>query len=241
MMRSRLRRRGKGTLVGATVVLVATVALAVWLLTTGPGPQAVTDSPSTIPPRDAVAAGASCNPPSDQSADALVIPPVELQWSVLAGNVVPSAAAGPGLVQGSVARCFAHDAAGALLAAIRIPLAIGTAGADTWRGVVDAGLVPGPGTDAVVAIADQAYSVIGAGATGQSPAPVAGFKFIAYSPSEAVVAVVFRNPTGALFVSDTVVVWFGGDWRVEPGLDGQLGSPPAQVASLVGFVALEQP
>jgi hypothetical protein len=267
-MRSRRLLQGYGTrahsrsgltLAGATVVLVGTAALGVWLLSSTTGAQTVTakETVTSRHPQTSSAAvrpttgqqqvpgssaSAACNTQGDGTTGALVDLPTGLQWSVLGDNVVPSTpAGGPQVTQGAVARCFAHDATGALVAAIRIPLAIGTAGADTWRPIVDAGLMPGAGTDAVVAIAQQAYSAIGAGGTGQNPAPVAGFKFIAYSPAQAVVAVVFRSPTGALFVSDTVVEWSGGDWQVQPGPDGQLGSPPALVASLVGYVIMGQP
>jgi hypothetical protein len=258
-MRSRRLRQGYGTrahsrsgltLAGATVVLVGTAALGVWLLSSATGGQTVSAAASSAAVRPTPgpqqvpgsSASAACNTQSDGTTEALVDLPTGLQWTILGDNVVPSSpAGGPQVTQGPVARCFPHDATGALFAAIRIPLAIGTAGAGTWRPIVDAGLVPGAGTDAVVVIAQQAYSAIGAGGTGQNPAPVAGFKFIAYSFTQAVVAVVFRSPAGALFVSDTVVEWSGGDWQVQPGPDGQLGSPPALVANLVGYVIMEQP
>ncbi|WP_158013636.1 hypothetical protein [Carbonactinospora thermoautotrophica] len=145
---------------------------------------------------------------------------------------VPSSpTAGPAVVDGDVARCYAHTPTGALLAAWQIGIRYLVA--DDWRTVVAQQVMPGPGRDTYVRLRAQV--------TANSDQPgqygqVAGFKFVTYTPQVAVIQLVSRFPTGSLQVITATVVWSDGDWKLQLQPDGSVSPSAQHVPSLAGFV-----
>jgi hypothetical protein len=145
------------------------------------------------------------------------------------------------LREGTVGRCFADDAAGALIASVRIQDQIAGATAASWPDA-SAGLVPGPLVDEL----DTQMATVLA-----QPAPpsdtdspfsrLAGFKFLSYSPSAAVIDLVYATSSGGLYSSSETMQWVGGDWRIEMLGADELSSPQTTVGDLVGYVAWTQP
>lgn len=164
--------------------------------------------------------------------------PSELEWESYRGLAMPfSRSAGPKGGAGSVSRCFAHTPTGALLAATHISARALLA--PDWRPIAENQFVPGPATDAFVT---RMTSLVG------DPTPglvrdvtgimqPAGFKFLGYTPEQAVVALLFASEAQARMQSAVyTVVWGGDDWLLQAQPDGTLGTMRQRPTSLDGFV-----
>ncbi|WP_262060917.1 hypothetical protein [Streptomyces sp. STR69] len=125
---------------------------------------------------------------------------------------------GPKRTAGDIARCYAHNSAGALLAVFqigtRIPLS------PQWKAVV-AAQTYGDGREGYVGARTRREAEVG---KPPSPKPgkmlqPAGFRFDSYSDQRAVISVAYRQAGGALIQANTTTVqWQGGssgDWRFE--------------------------
>jgi hypothetical protein len=163
-------------------------------------------------------------------------PPLDVSWQVWHTIALPfSRTAGPAVVQGDVARGFAHTPTGALLAVVQASSRKVAATDTAWRDVARAMLAPGAGRDAWVAARARARLA-------DAPAPgtfaqVAGFAFVSYTPSEAVVQLACRNADGGFGVIAMHVTWLDGDWRLVLAPDGGDATSKQHAASLAGFVA----
>jgi hypothetical protein len=157
--------------------------------------------------------------------------PVSVTWRLYHTVALPfSAQAGPTVVVGDVARCYAHSPTGALLSAVQI--AVRYALASDWRSVVAEQVMPGTGRNVY---SDQRSGVnftVQAGEFGQ----IAGFQFVTYSSALAVVQIVVQLPAGEMQATTMTVQWSGGDWRLQLEPDGSPGPNVQQVASLTGFI-----
>jgi len=142
---------------------------------------------------------------------------------------------------GVVARCFAHDAEGALIASVRIQQQIAEATSSTWP-IAAEGLAPGPDTDALSAQMTTLLAQPPAPADTSTPfAAVAGFRFLSYSPATAVIELVYRTTSAVLYAASQTMQWVDGDWRIAPLGPSELSSPQTAVASLLGYVEWRQP
>lgn len=156
------------------------------------------------------------------------------EWDLVSTVAVPtSKTAGPAVVDGDVAECFAHSPTGALFAAAQI----GTRYAFTknWETVVEKQTY-GDGKQ-VLLDKRRAYE-----ATAEPVAPVpgelgqfAGYQFVTYTPQTAVLQMVSRFAAGAMQVSTVTLQWDAGrrDWLYEiPSV-----TPPQKtVDTLDGYV-----
>jgi hypothetical protein len=128
---------------------------------------------------------------------------------------------GPQRSDGPWETCFADDPSGALLAAMNL-WAEGTA-------------VP-PG-ELFARLAVGAPKSLGSNAQLDSSGPIqfAGYRYDAYAPAAAQVAIVLQGPEGKLLAVVTSMVWRDGDWKyVFPAA----GTPAMQVIpDLTGYVA----
>ncbi|MGW1671307.1 hypothetical protein [Streptomyces sp. NPDC002324] len=164
--------------------------------------------------------------------------PAGVSWQMFHGVAVPaSATLGPKRTAGDIARCYAHDSSGALLAAaqigVRYPLST------RWKTVVEEQTF-GDGRDGYVRARTTREAEAGGPPT---PAAgemlqLAGFRFDSYSDRRAVISLAYRQPGGALIQAATVTMEWqggaGGDWRYEiPRSPG----PYQKLNSLKGYVA----
>lgn len=231
-------------MIGSYVLLGAIPVMAGWLLVTrGTTTTAAPRTPAAVaPPTAQPAAGGACNVPATDPGAGLQSVPPDLTWSVSNGDLTPtSPTAGPMVVQGGVARCFADDAEGALIAAVRIPQQIAGATAPTWPAAAQ-GLAAGPYTQP---FERQVVSLLAQPAppadTAQPFAAVAGFKFVSWSPSTSVIELVYRTQGGVLYAADETLQWVGSDWRIALLGPDELSSPLAVVPDLLGYVEWRQP
>ena len=228
----------------AGIVLAVVVGLLLWLLATRGGGHHVA-SPRTTPTSSVLEHRASAKPeqvkhtvssasgchvaPSSQAVPQYT--PQGITWQLYQTVALPySKKAGPMAVDGGVARCYAHDPLGALLAASQISARYLVA--PDWRRVLQLQVMPGKGRAAYAKLRAK-YG--GPGSQPSSVAQLAGFKFITYSPAIAVIDMAMSNGQGSLQAYPVTVVWSGGDWKLQLQPDGSDAPQALPISSLVGF------
>lgn len=223
----RNRYRTAGFLAAAGFLVFVVVIAALALVFFRHGGQTETSAPPAAAPPARPSTGDCHLPDADQR-----IPQTAPQatWTVYSSVALPSSpTAGPAVVTGDVARCYAHTPVGALFAAPQID--IRSVEASDWRAVVDQQIVPGPGRDAYVKDHDA-----GNIETNLQGGQFAGFKFVTYSPSQAVIEFAFHFPNGGYQTSTVTVIWSGTDWKLQLQPDGQDSPTYQTISSLDGFV-----
>jgi hypothetical protein len=157
--------------------------------------------------------------------------PTGTTWSIYDTVALPSlAGAGPTTVNAAIATGYAHTPLGALLAAGN-NIRIGLADDAQWRRAADAMLAPGPGKNAWLRLrSTQPWTPATPGEFTQ----IAGFQFVSYTPSDAVIQIVTRDVHDTFQVAPMHVSWSGSDWQLVLPASG-IGT--AQVTpSLIGFI-----
>lgn len=160
-------------------------------------------------------------------------PPPGVTWSLFQGVALPSSpTAGPARVDGPVHAGYAHTPTGALLAAANLSTRYLITPGDGWRQVVQQQVLPGPGRD----VYEQARAKVTDEAPPGTYGQIAGFRFVTYSPDDAVIQFVSRFSDGTLQLATITVRWANGDWRLEMQADGGTSPTNQQVSSLAGYV-----
>jgi hypothetical protein len=168
-------------------------------------------------------------PPGPQAVP--VSAPTGLTWELYDTVALPfSAQAGPTVIHGDVARCYAHSPTGALLATVQI--AVRYALAADWQAVIAEQVMPGIGRNVYAAERPGADVTIQAGQFGQ----FAGFQFVTYTSALAVVQIVVQLPSGEMQATTMTVQWSGGDWHLQLQPDGSPGPNVQQIPNLTGFI-----
>ncbi|MFI0451420.1 hypothetical protein [Actinomadura sp. 6N118] len=67
-------------------------------------------------------------------------------------------------------------------------------------------------------------------------AQIAGFRIVSYTPQNAVVGTVSRDPARGARTARTTTVKWDGDWKLAPTPEGSTGSAPQVANSLSGYV-----
>ena len=164
--------------------------------------------------------------------------PAGTAWTIYETVALPTLpGAGPAHVDGAIATGYAHTPLGALLAAANQSYRYFLADDAGWLQAADAMLARGGGYDAWLAV--RSAHPFGPGGTtggGGSFAQIAGFQFVSYSPTDAVIQIVTRDSHGVLQVGAEHVMWDGSDWRYVPGPDGGQAVNVQRVDSLAGFI-----
>ncbi|MFF5264571.1 hypothetical protein ACFY4C_37080 [Actinomadura viridis] len=222
--------RNLAYVLGAGFLLAVAVLGAVVVVVTGRQDSAgETSPPPSAPPSSAAAGG--CRP-TDTSQQVPAVTPADVKWTLYKTVALPySASAGPFVVDSEVARCYAHTPLGALVAGPQIWWRAGAS--PGWRKVLAHQLT---GTAAarnayVSQCTGKCGKDIPAGTYGQ----FAGFKFIAYTPSTAVIEIVARLPSGRMNAFPLTLVWEG-DWKLQLKDDGRASPGARAVTTLDGYV-----
>jgi hypothetical protein len=231
------------------VALVAVVLLgaAIWWTgrfrdTTAAAQQAWPDPDAAAPSMVGNAPSVVGNAPSGSGAgDAAPVdvvptgPPPNIIWRVWHAVALPySPTAGPSRGKAQIAAGFAHTPTGALIAAVHASTRCTAATDPGWQDVLATMAAPGPGRDAFAAARATVThpQPAGPGTFGQ----LAGFQFIGYTPADAMVQLVFRDPDGGLAVTAEHVTWRDGDWKLVFAADGSEAPSKQRVDSLAGFI-----
>lgn len=170
-----------------------------------------------------------------------------LSWAAFHGMLLPvSLSAGPRDTRGGLASGFADTPSGALLAAINI----GVRTAAQWGTAIFEPTITrqviGPDATALLQAEETAYAQLRAAAqispgqpAGQGYAVEVGYRFLAWSPTSAVVDVVSAEPaadgTTALASTRIQVVWQYRDWRVVAPPGGNWADAATAISSLTGY------
>jgi hypothetical protein len=232
-------RRWTGIAAIAVIILIALCALVLFLL------HRHSSSIGSPAPRTTAASGPASSRPSVRPTSASPLPttpptdtPAGTTWSIYQTVALPSIAGqGPAHVNGAIATGYARTPIGALLAAVNEGDRYLLASDSEWRAAAAAMLDTSvPGYQAWLKVrSTHPYGKQGAAGSGQF-SQVAGFQFVSYTPSDAVIQIVTRNSDGTYQVVSEHVTWVSADWRFVTAADGSNGANSQQVSDLTGFI-----
>ncbi|MBF5083758.1 hypothetical protein [Quadrisphaera sp. INWT6] len=217
-------------LAAAALALLAVAALVLAVLPPrtqdaepAPTPPAPTPS-STAAAQDASACGL---PEGDRSVP--VVPPAQTSWDLVGTMAAPTAPTtlGPGTITDGLRSCYARSPLGALYAATGF-LAATTDPALRQPAVAALTLVS-PGRDRALDLLQRADP-----GSGGSGVQVAGFSFLNYDATSAVIDVALRADGAAVHLPVSVR-WDGGDWKVVLPDTGQLYEAIQPLPNLTGY------
>jgi len=217
--------------------LLVVVALGVWIVVSGkPGSGHAAHAPSappqqhvgsSTPTTTAATSGrsASCSLPAGSQSIPYSSPPSGTSWATVGAMQVPQAPGtlGPQHTSGVWNTCFAHNPAGALLAAINV-----------W------------GEGSTTASASELFQHVAVGAprnlgnnesldaVAGGSVQFAGYKYNSYTPAEAAMSVVLQGPQGKLLAIVMSMTWNGGDWKLVYPSKGL--APLEVIPDLTGYV-----
>ncbi|MGB6162255.1 MAG: hypothetical protein WCF33_01520 [Pseudonocardiaceae bacterium] len=222
--------RGRASLLLAGVFLGLVVLAGLVVALFGGGHHTAATPPPVFPLPAAIAPP---EPQLDQSVP--TSPPGDVRWELYQREALPySATAGPRTITGSVARGYAHTPTGALIAAAQIPHRMLLSSADTWRQVVEQQVMPGPGRDRFVQVRSE---VTADGPPDPRLGQIAGFRFVTYTPTIAVIQFATKFSSGELQVTTATVQWADGDWKQVLQPDGSESPTVQAIPDLTGLVA----
>ena len=214
-------------------------ALAVWVIAS-PG-QSLRAGSHHLPVTRQAASSPSIPSPSatasPSSLDQSVpdSPPPGVTWQIIDTVALPfSAGAGPASVADGIPSGFAHTPTGALVEMVQIDFRHLIE--PNFAAVTQADVANTPGKA-------KFFNLVEADGLTNPPNPepgtylqLAGFQFVSYTSSTAVIQLLTARPDGSYQVSTLSVAWDGNDWQLVLQADGT-DSPNQQiVSSPVGFV-----
>ena len=235
-------RRWTGIAAVGVLVLIAVAAVVLVISrhhngnSTASGGTTATSSAPVAP-----ASTASSAPASSPTAQLPTTPPTSAPtgttWSIYETVALPTIpGAGPSQVNGAIATGYARTPVGALLAVANEGFRYGLAPDTQWRTAAAAMLARGAGYDAWLKVrAAHPYGSAGA-AGGDQLAQIAGFQFVSYTPSDAVIQIVTRDAQGSLQVASDHVIWRGADWKYVTASDGSQAANAQQISDMTGFI-----
>jgi hypothetical protein len=162
-------------------------------------------------------------------------PPPGVTWQIVDTLAIPfSTTAGPASVVGGIPSGFAHTPTGALIAMAQIVSRISVQ--PNFMAVTE--------TDVANTAGKATFSqLVAAGGVGNPPDPspgtyaqLAGFQFVSYTPTTAVIQLLSGLPDSSYEVSTLTVAWDGTDWQLVFGPAGTVSPNQQVVSSPVGFV-----
>ncbi|MFG3253215.1 hypothetical protein [Streptomyces sp. NPDC048172] len=187
---------------------------------------APTGEPAPPPPDD----DGPCPRLADEEREVPAAAPRHVKWTLYDGVALPSSEeAGPAVADKNVARCYARTPVGALLAASQI--SVRYLAADDWRLVTRTQTV-GAGREPYIAQRTAAEKKGSGDPERGAHGQLAGFKFVTYNDTTAVLQTVWRFSDGRMQAATTTMLWRDGDWRLEYPADP---AAPAPVDSLAGY------
>jgi hypothetical protein len=214
-------------------------ALAVWVIASpgqslraGSHHHPVTKPAASSPSIPSPSATAS---PSSLDQSAPDSPPPGVTWQIIDTVALPfSASAGPASVADGIPSGFAHTPTGALVAMVQIDFRHLID--PNFMAVTQADVANTPGRAKFFNLVEADGLTNPANPEPGTYLQLAGFQFVSYTASTAVIQLLTARPDGSYQVSTLSVAWDGNDWQLVLQADGT-DSPNQQiVSSPVGFV-----
>lgn len=184
----------------AAIFVVAVVVAALAVIFLSPDQNQGSTPPSS--------SGAACDVPQG-SQDVPTTTPAGVEWRVSDGKTVLPyvSTSGPAVIDGAVARCYAQDPVGALLAASQIYGRILGPNSEESVQVVRSQVVPGPQRDRFIETLSNPSS---------PPEQIQwrAFKYLSYTSDTARIDMVTESTaTGSIAGIPMTLVWQDGDWK----------------------------
>jgi hypothetical protein len=220
----------------ATGVLAA---LAVWviaspgqILRAGSHHHPVTKQAASSP---SIPSSSATTSPSSLDQSVPDSPPPGVTWQIIDSVALPfSAGAGPASVVDGIPSGFAHTPTGALVAMVQIDFRHLIE--PNFVAVTQADVANTPGRAKFFNLVEADGLTNPANPEPGTYLQLAGFQFVSYATSTAVIQLLTARPDGSYQVSTLSVAWDGNDWQLVLQADGT-DSPNQQiVSSPVGFV-----
>ena len=214
-------------------------ALAVWVIASpghslraGSHHHPVTRQAASSPSIPSPSATAS---PSSLDQSVPDSPPPGVTWQIIDTVALPfSAGAGPASVADGIPSGFAHTPTGALVAMVQIDFRHLIE--PNFVAVTQADVANTPGRAKFFNLVEADGLTNPANPEPGTYLQLAGFQFVSYTTSTAVIQLLTARPDGSYQVSTLSVAWDGDDWQLVLQADGT-DSPNQQiVSSPVGFV-----
>lgn len=197
-----------------------------------PAPASTSANNGTATPTTtATTTSSGCSlPPGNQTIPELT--PQRIRWSIYETVALPvSKTAGPQKLNGDIARCYAHDPLGALIAATQLSARLVLSPSTD---VAAQQVVPGPGQSAFIAQDKQAIKTQGSAVPGNY-AQFAGFKYVTYTPALAVIEMATQGSNGAYQATTVTVSWVDGDWKLVLQPNGATSPNTLPLSSINGY------
>jgi hypothetical protein len=214
-------------------------ALAVWVIAS-PGHSLRAGSHHYPVTRQAASSPSIPSPPATASPSSLDqnvpdSPPPGVTWQIIDTVALPySASAGPASVADGIPSGFAHTPTGALVAMVQIDFRHLIE--PNFVAVTQADVANTPGRAEFFDLVEADGLTNPANPEPGTYLQLAGFQFVSYATSTAVIQLLTARPDGSYQVSTLSVAWDGNDWQLVLQADGT-DSPNQQiVSSPVGFV-----
>ena len=231
---------GRGTIAAGAVIVILLLLLG-YVLWGRNGNQTAAPTPPTTATHGSRPTGGgsggggtatSCNlPAGDESVPEAT--PQGIRWSIYQTVALPSSpTAGPEKYGVDVARCYAHDPLGALIAASQLSARLVLSPSTD---VAAQQVVPGPGQRAFITQDEQAIKAQGGNASPGDFTQLAGFKYVTYSPSLAVIELATQGSNGAYQATTVTVAWVQGDWKLVLQPNGATSPNALPLSSIVGY------
>ncbi|MFI2373179.1 hypothetical protein [Streptomyces sp. NPDC018833] len=145
--------------------------------------------------------------------------PIGLTWNRFGPvNLPASRDAGPAVIKGGVARCYAHTPRGALLALANI--SVRSSNGPDWRKVVDQQVYPDEAQEAFEQGVAASHSDENSDYPSASSPRLAGYKMVSYTPDTAVLDLAFEDPSGTVLTMLLTARWHEGDWKQQMSPEG---------------------
>ncbi len=226
-------------------VVVLGIVLAVSMLGRGSGPVASASSSGVAQGQGTVGSSVPASSASGQE-NGCPVGLVEMSgtvseapaatWELLGKMFVPYVdGAGPNVIdEDGYRHCYARTPLGAVTASLNL---LGIGSYEPLRPKLRRqGYVPGPGRDAAIAKETMPKT----SSSEQSPVfQFVGFKVVSYDGNYAIVEIVYKSSTGAMYKWTEHLSWVEGDWKYRLSDDGKNLVEPVQVFSLEGFIPWE--
>jgi hypothetical protein len=226
-------RRWTGIAAIGFLILVVLCVVVVLIVNHGKNKSTGTTAAGNSPS----ATGASSSPASALPTTVPSTAPSGVTWSIYQTVALPSLpGVGPSKVSGAIATGYSHTPLGALLATANESYRYALAPDNEWRQAAAAMLAPSGGTDAWLKVRASHPYGSGGGDGADQLAQIAGYQFVSYTSTDAVIQIVTKDSDGNLQVGANHVSWSGSDWRFVPGPDGGQAANVQQVDSLAGFI-----
>lgn len=192
-------------------------------------PESTDDGPEINPSLTPSDSGSLCGLEAHETEIDVLFPERGTNWTPIHGMRAPgSEAHGPGVVEDDLRYCYARTPQGAVLATANF-LVLANMVPDRMDGNWDRVIAPGEGRLPLVREMESTPTA------DEVPGQVTAAKVVSYSEDEARISIALLSQEGERASMTLDLEWTEGDWKIDPGEDGEPDSDFTVLEDLAGF------